>query len=97
MLCVDFDHIKVDKLRFQLLNDEYFDTLLLFRSPSGDGLKWIIPIDVTQATHRNYFLSVSNYLKATYNVEADKSGKDLSRACFLPHDPQAYINPIHLK
>jgi hypothetical protein len=97
MLCVDFDHIEVEQLRFQLLNDEYFDTLLLFRSPSGDGLKWIIPIDVTQATHTNYFLSVSNYLKATYNVEADKSGKDISRACFIPHDSEAFINPIHLK
>ncbi|MDR2824150.1 MAG: hypothetical protein LBB41_03000 [Prevotellaceae bacterium] len=97
MLCVDFDHVEVEKLRFQLLDDEYFDTLLLFRSPSGDGLKWIIPIDVTQATHANYFLSVSNYLKATYNVEADKSGKDISRACFIPHDSEAFINPIYLK
>jgi hypothetical protein len=95
LLCLDFDHLQsVEKLRFQLLQDEYFDTLLLFRSPSGNGLKWIIPIDVTQATHANYFLSVSNYLKATYNVEVDKSGKDISRACFLPHDPQAYINPV---
>jgi hypothetical protein len=97
MLCIDFDHIEVEKLRFQLLNDEYFDTLLLFRSPSGDGLKWIIPIDVTQAMHANYFLSVSNYLKATYNVEVDKSGKDISRACFIPHDSEAFINPIYLK
>jgi hypothetical protein len=97
MLCIDFDHIEVEKLRFQLLNDEYFDTLLLFRSPSGDGLKWIIKIDITQTTHANYFLSVSNYLKATYNVETDKSGKDISRACFLPHDPQAFINPQFLK
>jgi hypothetical protein len=98
MLCVDFDHIsEVEKLRFQLLNDDYFDTLLLFRSPSGDGLKWIIPIDVTQATHANYFLSVSNYLKATYNVEADKSGKDISRACFIPYDRDVFINPVYLQ
>jgi hypothetical protein len=98
MLCVDFDHLSdVELLRNQLLQDDYFDTLLLFRSPSGDGLKWIVPIDVTQATHANYFLSVSNYLKATYNVEADKSGKDISRACFLPHDKDVFINPIYLQ
>jgi VirE N-terminal domain. len=97
ILCIDFDHISgIEKLRFQLLNDDYFETLLLFRSPSGDGLKWIIPIDVTQATHANYFLSVSNYLKAAYNVEADKSGKDISRACFIPHDNDVFINPIYL-
>ena len=29
------------------------------------------------------------------SVEPDKSGKDISRACFLPHDPEAYINPLY--
>lgn len=80
-----------------LLNDEYFDTQLLFRSPSGDGLKWIIPIDVTQATHGNFFAAVANYILQTYGVEVDKSGRDISRACFLPHDPQAFINSNYLK
>ncbi|WP_238943899.1 BT4734/BF3469 family protein [Seramator thermalis] len=94
LLCLDFDHLQnVQKLRFQLLQDEYFETQLLFVSPSGNGLKWIIQVDITQATHADYFLSVANYLKATYNIEVDKSGKDTSRACFLPHDPQAFINP----
>jgi hypothetical protein len=97
LLCLDFDHLQsVDMLRNQLLKDEYFDTQLLFCSPSGNGLKWIISID-TATTHGEYFAAVSNYIKATYNVEVDKSGKDISRACFLPYDPQAFINSIHLK
>lgn len=78
----------------RLLNDEYFDTQLLFRSPSGDGLKWIIPIDTSQTTHGNYFVAVANYILQTYDVAVDKSGRDISRACFLPHDPQAFINPL---
>jgi hypothetical protein len=94
LLCVDFDHLQdVEKLRFQLLQDEYFDTQLLFRSPSGNGLKWIISIDTTATTHGNYFAAVANYILQTYDVAVDKSGRDLSRACFLPHDPQAFINP----
>jgi hypothetical protein len=94
LLCLDFDHLpSVEKLRFQLLQDEYFDTQLLFVSPSGDGLKWIISIDTTATTHGNYFAAVANYILQTYGVAADKSGRDLSRACFLPHDPQAFINP----
>jgi hypothetical protein len=98
LLCLDFDHLQsVEKLRFQLLQDEYFDTQLLFRSPSGNGLKWIISVDTTETTHGDFFAAVANYLKSTYNVEVDKSGKDISRACFLPYDPQAFINPIHLK
>jgi hypothetical protein len=87
----------VEKLRFQLLQDEYFDTQLLFRSPSGNGLKWIISIDTATTMHGNYFAAVANYVLQTYGIAVDKSGRDLSRACFLPHDPQTFINPIYLK
>ena len=98
LLCVDFDHLTdVQTLFESLLKDEYFDTQLLFRSPSGDGLKWIIPIDTATATHADFFRAVAAYIQQTYTVEADKSGRDISRACFLPHDPQAFINPLYLK
>ena len=98
LLCIDFDHIQsVATLRSQLLKDEYFDTQLLFVSPSGNGIKWIISIDTTATPHRNYFTAIANYIKQTYAVEVDKSGRDTSRACFLSFDPQAFINPIYLK
>jgi len=94
LLCVDFDHLNnVEALFNNLLNDDYFDTQLLFRSPSGDGLKWIIPIDTTSSSHNEYFTAVANYILQTYNIEIDKSGRDPSRACFLPYDPQAYLSP----
>ncbi len=94
LLCLDFDHLQnVNFLRDKLLRDEYFDTQLLFVSPSGDGLKWIISIDNATATHDNYFAAVANYILQTYGVAVDKSGRDISRACFLPHDSEAYINP----
>ena len=98
LMCIDFDHVQnIDTLRQALLADEYFDTQLLFISPSGDGLKWIIEIDTRKAPHGEYFASVANYILQTYGIEVDKSGRDISRACFLPHDPQAFINPIYLK
>ena len=97
LVCIDFDHLQnLDSLRSQLLQDEYFDSQLLFRSPSGDGLKWVIEIDISQTPHADYFRAVANYLFQTYCVEADKSGKDISRACFLPHDPNCFINPKYL-
>lgn len=98
LLCVDFDHLhNLNDLKSRLLSDEYFDTQLLFVSPSGDGLKWIISIDTETATHGNFFAAVSNYILQTYGIEVDKSGRDISRACFLPHDPRAFINPQFLK
>ncbi len=97
LMCIDFDHVQnLDTLRQALLADEYFDTQLLFVSPSGDGLKWIIEIDTQEAPHGEYFTSVANYILQTYSVKVDKSGKDISRACFLPFDPDAFINPLLL-
>jgi hypothetical protein len=97
LLTIDFDHLEhPQSLKEQLLSDEYFDTELLFVSPSGDGLKWIIPIDLTKATHQDYFKGISNYILHRYQVKIDASGKDISRACFLPHDAGVYINPKYI-
>ena len=97
LLTIDFDHVQdITGLKAELLRDQYFETELLFVSPSGDGLKWVIPIDLTKAGHQDYFKAVANYIQQTYQLEVDQSGKDISRACFLPHDPQIFINPKYI-
>lgn len=97
LLTIDIDHIsslnKLQKIKNDLLNDVYFSTELLFTSPRGKGLKWIVKISLEKATHLKYFQAISNYLKKTYNIEVDTNGSDVSRACLLPYDPEAYINP----
>ncbi|MBI9058279.1 MAG: hypothetical protein JEZ01_10975 [Labilibaculum sp.] len=97
LMVLDFDHLSdVDGVKNMLLADESLETVLLFRSPSGDGLKWVITIDISLMDHKSYFKAVSNYLKQTYQLEVDASGKDIARACFLPYDPQVSINPKYL-
>lgn len=94
LLTIDFDHIEnISDLKRKLIEDPLLETELLFISPSGDGLKWVISIDTSAHTHQEYFLGVSNYLEQTYQIDIDKSGKDISRACFLPFDAHAFINP----
>ena len=94
LLCIDFDHVAdVQMLKEKLLNDPCFETELLFRSPSGDGLKWVIQIDRQGLEHSLFFQAVCNYLVANDYPEPDKSGSDVSRSCFIPYDPEAYINP----
>ena len=98
LLTIDFDHLdNLQELKKQLLNDEYFETEMLFISPSGDGLKWIIRIDTSEVSHSEYFTAVANYIKHNYNIEVDQSGKDVSRACFLPYDPTAFLHKRHQK
>lgn len=94
LLCLDFDHVEeLEELKSRLLGDTMFETQLLFRSPSGDGLKWVIKIDKCNLSHSEYFSAVANYVKYTYGVEVDRSGRDVCRACFIPYDAEAYINP----
>ena len=103
-MVIDFDHIPNAKgLVKRLANDTNFETILAFRSPSGDGVKWIVALpdtlkpDGTPFTYGEFFTILSNYSKRTYGIEADPSGKDICRACFLPHDPDAFINPLYIE
>ena len=94
LLCLDFDHVgNPDRFKERLLKHDYFDTELMFTSPSGDGVKWIIPIDLKGWEHSRYFKAVANCIESTGLPPVDKSGSDVARSCFLPYDPQAYINP----
>ena len=90
----DFDHIKdIPALKSTLLHDPYFTTELMFTSPSGDGIKWWVPIDIQKRPHEVWFKAMQNYLNATYGLEADPQCVNVSRACFLPYDPNCYVNP----
>lgn len=93
LLCLDFDHIaEVDSFKQKLISDPHFVTRLAFQSPSGDGLKWVIDIQPDNiVSHEDWYSAVSNYIEATYHIKADPACKDVTRACFLPYDPDAYI------
>jgi len=96
-LVIDFDDLPNPMATKEiLLKDPEIETQLLFISPSGNGLKWVIEIDLNTATHEQYFNGIRNYLKQKYNLSIDESGKDVSRACFLPYDKDVYIHPKYL-
>ena len=106
LICFDFDHLPDVEATFStLILERYFPTLLLFRSPSGDGLKWVIsmreafsrrapyfPNDNLITYHDFFFSAVAQYLRDVYGLTADEQCKDIARACFLPYDPNAYLS-----
>ncbi len=95
LICLDFDHLgsMLLPLRTRLFRDPYFETMLLFTSPSGDGLKWVISIDLSLCSHATWFKALAAYLKMEYGVKPDEQCRNVSRACFLPYDPMCYICP----
>lgn len=97
LLCIDLDGVEdVDGLKQRLIADGHFCTVLAFRSPSGNGLKWVIVIDLTTADHKTWFHAVRNYLLANYDSltpkMVDSQCQNVSRACFLCYDPLVYVN-----
>ena len=99
LICLDFDHLGPDitGIKTRLIKDPEIAPQLLFVSPGGNGLKLVLEIDLEEASHKIWFLALSNYYKANHQLEADKSGSDVSRACFLGWDPEAYINPKYVQ
>ncbi len=99
----------VAAIREQLIKDTVLDPCMIFVSPSGKGLKVVIEIDTELIDRSlpskrlsKVWQAVNNYLSTTYtdiitsDVNGnfiDPSGCDLSRACFICHDPNCFINP----
>lgn len=91
LLCLDFDHLdNLKAARAKVERDPY--TLIAFTSPRGGGLKVVLRIVADKAEHEKAFRSAAHYFKTKYNLTADESGKDYTRACFMSHDPEAYAN-----
>ena len=104
-MVIDFDHIPdPEGLVLLLAHEDNFETVMAFRSPSGDGVKWIVSLPVFQTkpdgtpfTYGEFFTILSNYVRQAYGYDADPSGKDICRACFVPWDPDAFLNPFYLE
>ncbi len=92
LLALDFDDIPDPaELKHQLSTDPFFPNGLIYISPSGQGLKWITPIDTSECSHENWLDALGNYIFSTYGYEIDRTGRDVSRASFLCYDPDAIL------
>jgi hypothetical protein len=69
-------------------------TVYAFVSPSGTGLKVGVHITVV-ASDRDYkhaWQVVATEYEQLYGIRWNPSGKDISRLCFVSHDPDLYTN-----
>lgn len=100
---IDLDHLgtkeDVERIKSQITQDTWLVSALCFTSPRGDGLKniAIIPEPWQQMSHKEMYLEVRKHVLFKYGVPVDESGSDTCRACYLPYDPECYINPIFKK
>ena len=92
LIVLDFDHIQnLSEIQSKLKSDSH--TFLLFVSPSGDGLKVVVKHNLTDPQKWQYlYFELEAYYLNTFQLETDKSGKDISRMCFLPFIDSLYKN-----
>lgn len=89
LLCLDFDDVEDLVAKKEALSKDDH-VVMAFVSPSGTGLKVILRVP-DGVDHDHVFDECARYLKH-YELEADRAASDVSRLCFLSHDPDAIIN-----
>ncbi|MFK7808365.1 MAG: BT4734/BF3469 family protein [Saprospiraceae bacterium] len=91
---LDIDKLEVDSVNTLLdkINKIVF-TRASFISPSGRGIKIIVAVNSEQEEHWLAYKKVVDFYEKKLDVEIDKSGKDITRLCFMSHDPSAYFDP----
>jgi len=101
MIVIDIDKLSDEQLAeycTAFKDDQYIHAF--FVSPSGKGLKILLKIDSSAEQHLAAFLCLEKYFKDTYGISVDKSGKDVSRLCYISYDPDLYLNdestPFHV-
>ncbi|HYR22308.1 MAG TPA: AAA family ATPase [Chthoniobacterales bacterium] len=94
LLCADLDAIGTESLtevRAKLQRSMFL--WALFTSPTGDGLKAVFRIPAEAEKHEASFRAVEKHVAELANLPIDEKCSDVSRLCFLSHDPDAYFNP----
>ena len=67
-------------------------TLCAFLSPSGNGIKLVVPVSTDQDNHLVAFNAVRDFYDTALGVKSDESVKDVLRLCFFSYDPELYQN-----
>ena len=99
VMSLDFDGFTTtdEAVAFRAQVERLPEMILAFLSPSGLGVKVLIRLHVstTEADHHSAWRAVKDFTEKVrdFHVPPDKYAKDISRLCFISHDPDAYYNP----
>ncbi len=91
---IDIDDVpNLKDMKKKLSIDPY--VYVLFISPSGKGIKIFIRVPPDIEKYSSYVVGFYKYLNEKYGIPfelLDEPTKDISRACFLSHDPDIVFN-----
>ncbi len=97
LICIDLDHLGKDLAVVKRKVEEDLDHVILsFVSPGGDGLKIVYPINIEVAVHEKWVRVYEEHLReitGNRSLKVDRQCRDVARACLIPHDSLAFLNP----
>ena len=83
----------VEKMKETLADDPYIYSVGV--SLSGNGVKGVALIPADPERHLDSFLTIQGHFRDTYGLEMDDATKDISRPCFVWHDPELVIKDLN--
>lgn len=89
LMCFDFDHVDgPEDLKLKLSTEP--GILMMFTSPSGDGLKVVYEDPIEEDNYKSQYEALREYFLSKHNLKGDTT-QDISRACFVCHDPNVWL------
>jgi len=90
LLCLDFDNLgdRLGNARRRFEQDSH--VLAIFISPSGAGLKVLVPITATNSAEHNACFVVAESHFKQLGFAVDPSCKDVARLCFASSDSECW-------
>ena len=93
MVVLDIDKLSKEQLtNAKALASQSPYTFASFTSPSGNGLKIFVKVNSSQENHKDAFLALQKYYEELLALPIDKSGKDVTRLCFVSFDTDLFLN-----
>ena len=89
LLGLDFDKVEDLERKLNAIKcDQY--CLAVFISPSGNGIKVVVPINPEK--HKEAFRTLSEHFQIHYGLTADEACKDVPRLMYTSCDPNLHFN-----
>lgn len=94
LLCLDLDALggRLECVRGLVNADPH--TVASFKSPTGSGLKVIVRVPADALRHKAAFEVAQNYFGQRFGIAVDTACSDVSRLCFVSHDPSLFFNAV---
>lgn len=91
LICADLDGLgeRVGQVKELIASDPH--VIAAFVSPTGSGLKVVFRCDQTKDHKTELFPALQCYVMQHFGLEVDESCSNVSRICFVSHDPDAFL------